>query len=129
MPREISVDETVGEFRYKISKVNARDGSWLAKIVLQKMILGSETRAEFDAVQQIALAACARYGEGPVPLPVVMADGRFAYEDLKYDTVSVTKLTAQALAFNLKDFLADGGKELDNLKKAFQDLNPPIQEN
>jgi hypothetical protein len=127
MNRVLFTDIEVGEEKYRIHKLTARDGSWVLNTLLRKIMPGVNTREEFDAVQALLLKNCYRYiAEGPEPLVIMNANDRWAFKDLEYDLMAVTKLTAEALAFNTKDFFENDGMNV--LTSAFRAMLPSTQE-
>jgi hypothetical protein len=62
------------------------------------------------------LCACSRYEDG-MPMPVFKMPDTFAVSGLEYDVVTVSKLTKEALEFNVGPFFDD-----PELKKAVDQL-------
>ncbi len=120
--------EEIGGVKYRFSKMDARSASYMAMkaaaILAPSMSGGGLTvesaakalpamsRAEFDEIQTMLLKTVCKLVETnavDMPIPIMKADGGFVDEDLAYDAVTVMKLTANALMFNIGDFFAGAG--------------------
>ena len=120
--------EEIGGVKYRFSKMDARSASYMAMkaaaILAPSMSSGgltvetaakalpSMSRAEFDEIQTMLLKTVCKLVEtnaADMPVPIMKADGGFVDEDLAYDAVTVMKLTANALMFNIGDFFAGAG--------------------
>lgn len=128
----------VGGKRYKLTKLNADAGSYvafkLAGVALplmngltgkvgaddMKMLsqaITSMSRKDFSEVQKILLATVLKLetaGGVDMPVPILKADGSYADEELAADAKTVISLTVQAAMFNIGDFF--GGEESGTMK-------------
>lgn len=143
--RELFKELVLGENRYRIGKMTARTGSWVAsqfasyvlpaaaqsaaKLVAVELPATPNrsrtmTEAEFYNLQDHCLAVCSRIRVEPngseVYYPLIHDSGRWNFDDLETDAVTVTILTVQALMFNITPFFADGA--MDNLIAALTAL-------
>lgn len=87
-------------------------------------ILGKIPQDEFEYIQKQALMVCHEMLPGNAA-PVMRPDGTFGVIGLETDTITVLKLTMQALVFNLKDFFSEAG--LADLLKSFVPAGPLIE--
>ncbi len=120
--------EEIGGVKYRFSKMDARSASYMAMkaaAILAPSLSGggltvesaakalpSMSRAEFDEIQTMLLKTVCKLVEtnaADMPTPILKADGGFVDEELAYDAVTVMKLTANALMFNIGDFFAGAG--------------------
>ncbi len=120
--------EEIGGVKYRFSKMDARSASYMAMkaaAILAPSLSGggltvesaakalpSMSRAEFDEIQTMLLKTVCKLVEtnaADMPAPILKADGGFVDEELAYDAVTVMKLTANALMFNIGDFFAGAG--------------------
>ena len=123
----------VGGKRYKLTKLNADAGSYvafkLAGVALplmnglsgkvgtddMKMLsqaITSMSRKDFTEVQKILLATVLKLetsGGVDMPMPILKADGSYADEEIAADAKTVIALTVQAAMFNIGGFF--GGEE------------------
>jgi hypothetical protein len=82
-----------------------------AHAAIQFMLMNLEEDT-FAKVQNHALSVCYRLenaGSVPVPMPVIMNDGRFAIKELEFDIETVMSLTSQSLFANLAPFFSKNG--------------------
>lgn len=128
-------DVEIGGQRYRIGRFPARTGSWIAVQIMTKVLPSwlkevddgipeaqkanrpGMTEEEFRNIQDHCLRACFRQsmnGDGGLPTPVLMADGRLD-KDLEDDVVAVMALTVHCLMFNLAPFFQQA-----ELKAAFE---------
>lgn len=121
--------------KYRLGKLDARSASYLA-FKLAAVIApafgknkGSSSledvasaipdipRKEFDEMQTMLLKTVCILKEvngNDIPSPVLKESGAFADEDLAYDSVTVMKLTVQALVFNVGSFFSEAGLTREN---------------
>lgn len=128
----------VGGKRYKLTKLNADAGSYvafkLAGVALplmnglsgkvgtddMKMLsqaITSMSRKDFTEVQKILLATVLKLetsGGVDMPMPILKADGSYADEEIAADAKTVIALTVQAAMFNIGGFF--GGEESGTTK-------------
>lgn len=112
----------VNEKKYKLSKLDARTGSYvafkLAAVIAPALkdgnveqALGQVSklpRAEFDEMQTLLLQTVTEVKEvngEELPMPL-LRNGAFINEELIYDVSAVMQLTVQAAIFNVGDFFA-----------------------
>lgn len=95
----------IGESQYRIGQFTARVGSWILKQILTHAINMSED--DFANLQTHCLQVCQRMDAHGIPMPLMTGDGRWAYPELEYDLVTVSKLMKEALEFNLTPFFED----------------------
>lgn len=112
----------VNEKKYKLSKLDARTGSYvafkLAAVIAPALkdgnveqALGQVSklpRAEFDEMQTLLLQTVTEVKEvngEELPMPL-LRNGAFINEELTYDVSAVMQLTVQAAIFNVGDFFA-----------------------
>lgn len=116
---------TIDGKNYRISKLNARDASYLAmklaSIVAPATSGGGDvdiasaitkiSRQEFDEIQTLLLRTVSRLekaGDTEMPVPVMKADGTFTDEEMEYDVALVFGLTVKAIVFNVGSFFQGG---------------------
>ena len=123
----------VGGKRYKLTKLNADAGSYVAfklagvalplmsglsgkvgtnEMKMLSQAITSMNRKDFSEVQKILLATVLKLetaGGVDMPMPILKADGSYADEELAMDAKTVIALTVHAAMFNIGDFF--GGKE------------------
>lgn len=123
----------VGGKRYKLTKLNADAGSYVAfklagvalplmsglsgkvgtnEMKMLSQAITSMNRKDFSEVQKILLATVLKLetaGGVDMPMPILKADGSYADEELATDAKTVIALTVQAAMFNIGDFF--GGEE------------------
>lgn len=121
-------DIEVGGKKYRITKMDARAGSYVAtKIALigapllmnkkfdneaLATLLPSLNRRDFDEIQTILLKCVQKLNEKDghlLPEPVLTADGSFVDEELQYNVAAVMNITVQAAMFNVGAFFAEAG--------------------
>ena len=112
----------VNEKKYKLSKLDARTGSYvafkLAAVIAPALkdgnveqALGQVSklpRSEFDEIQNYLLNTVTRIQEvngEELPMPL-LRNGAFVDEELTYDVSAVMQITVQAAIFNVGDFFA-----------------------
>src|SRR5215469_7346064 len=133
--REVYKDVQIGEHSYRIAKMTARDGCWLAMQVMSYMMpaavqvvaaqMGSPipvtgqsrtmTEAEFHNIQDHCLAMCTRAKQEAnaiVWYPLFHDSGKANFDDLESDVVTFMVLTIHALLFNLKPFFGEGMEKI-----------------
>ena len=114
----------IGEKTFRLSKLNARDASYLALKLAAIVAPGAAkgevdiaqavtkiNRAEFDELQTMLLRTVSRMeqaGDVEMPVPIVKADGTFTDEELEYDIPTVFGLTIKAIMFNVGSFFQGG---------------------
>jgi hypothetical protein len=140
-------DIVISEVRYQLARLNPRDGGWvLGKLwpslagpmlapnpekQMNEQYLGffvSQAMSDlpedvFNSIQSKAMAACSYWddaGGGPVAMPMLMRDGRWATKS-EPELLTVLALTTAVLAFNLMPFFAPGA--LKTLLTVFPDLS------
>ena len=122
----------VGGKKYRLTKMDARTGSYIAAKLamlaapfLNKLkkdegidaegmaaLVASLSRKDFEEIQTLLLkrVQLLREKDGiPLPEPILMADGSFVDEELEYSTAAVMNLTGQSIIFNVGDFFAEAG--------------------
>lgn len=119
----------VGGKKYRLTKMDARTGSYIAaKLALlaapllkkggnidddaMTALVPSLNRKDFEEIQTLLLrrVQLLREKDGTsLPEPIVMANGSFVDEDLEYSTAAVMNLTVQSIMFNVGDFFAEAG--------------------
>lgn len=122
----------VGGKKYRLTKMDARTGSYIAaklallaapllKNIKKDKDLDAESmaalvtglnRKDFEEIQTLLLkrVQLLREKDGvPLPEPIIMADGSFVDEELEYSTAAVMNLTVQSVMFNVGDFFAEAG--------------------
>ena len=138
---DLTKDVQLGDYRYRISRIEARTGSWMLAEILTKMLPGGMeeqigatnmaparkemTKREFFEIQNECLRVCARInttGSQEVPEPVLRMNGNLNFPDLEKDVVTVTALTVHALVFNFSPFF--DGSVLKPMLESFRDLIP-----
>lgn len=149
MKRETFKDVDIAGRKWRVMKFDALTGSYVATVVMMKALpallkmfkgdggdvtavagglMGglNMTKQEFMDLQRDCLGVCRELSDvnGTIaPMPVLMADGRFANSDLATDPVTVLMLTAHAVVFNLSVFFAEGA--LDSMKTMIQQVSSP----
>lgn len=131
--REVYKDIALGEHYYRVGKMTARNGSWVAMQFASYVLPAaaqsaanvvdislptppsrarSMTEAEFHNIQDHCLAVCSRKKIEPtgaeVFYPLIHDSGRWNFPDLEADVVTIMVLTLQALWFNIAPFFEDG---------------------
>ena len=131
--RELYKDILLGENHYRVGKMTARDGSWVAMQFASYVLpsaaqsaagmVGANlpsmpnrsrtmTEAEFHNIQDHCLAVCTRKRVEPTGVevfyPLIHDSGRWNFPDLETDVVSIMVLTLQALWFNVSPFFENG---------------------
>jgi hypothetical protein len=96
---EASKDVEVGGKKYRVGRVAADVGTWIA------MRIGSADESSFLKMQRHLLSACSSYNEAGAPMPILMADGRWADKDLEFDTATVAQLFTASFEFNIQPFM------------------------
>ena len=119
----------VGGKKYRLTKMDARTGSYIAaKLALlaapllkkggsvddnaMAALVPSLNRKDFEEIQTLLLkrVKLLREKDGvSLPEPILMADGSFVDEELEYSTAAVMNLTVQSIMFNVGDFFAEAG--------------------
>lgn len=119
----------VGGKKYRLTKMDARTGSYIAaKLALlaapllkkggsvddnaMAALIPSLNRKDFEEIQTLLLkrVKLLREKDGvSLPEPILMADGSFVDEELEYSTAAVMNLTVQSIMFNVGDFFAEAG--------------------
>ena len=123
----------VGGKRYKLTKLNADAGSYVAfklagvalplmsglsgkvgtnEMKMLSQAITSMNRKDFSEVQKILLATVLKLepaGGVDMPVPVLKADGTYADEELRMDAKTVISLTVQAALFNIGGFFGGEG--------------------
>jgi hypothetical protein len=138
--RETFKDVDVRGRKFRINKFDALTGSYVIYTVLTQVLpmgmgkkvagleessnLPAMTKEKFRELQMDCLRVCSEIkpaGNSIVPVPVLMADGRWGIEDLENDSTMVMALTIQALGYNVQSFFE--GDALTLFKDMFQSLN------
>ncbi len=128
MLKEKTKDITINDEKYRLTRMDARTGSYVAAkvaMLLGPMLSGGEAtqaditkalpalnRRDFDELQTILLKTVQhlKVVQGDeLPEPVVKANGDFVDSDLAYDVSTVIALTVHALMFNVGGFFAVAG--------------------
>lgn len=137
-------DIPLGDRKYRIGRMSARNGSWVAAQLMTKMLPGIAAKmmeamlatplpagrselseAEFHNIQDHCLAVCSRLemnGDQAFYMPLVSEQGTWAIKELEDDAFTVLSLTVHALIFNILPFFEGGG--LSVLLSSFSDLKP-----
>lgn len=130
----------IGSRRYRLTKLNAGDGSYVAfkltgviipalgvlsdkgdngkkdddgsDMKLLGAALNSMSRADFTEIQNLLLGTVLKLDSDGVPMPILKSDGTFVDEDLAMDAATVINLTVQAALFNLSGFFGGEGLNL-----------------
>lgn len=130
-PKEKSKIIEVEDKKYRLSKLNARDASYLAfrlvgvlapaagagggSVDALRTAVANVDRAEFDRIQTLLLkSVCAikEVNDIPMPTPVLKANGDFVDEELAYDPSTVMRITIEALMFNIGSFFPEAESTL-----------------
>lgn len=128
MIKQKTQDVEVGGKKYRLTKIDARTGSYVAaKLALiaaplltdkkfdektMAALVPNLSRRDFDEIQTILLKSVLKLNEAKdnlLPEPILKSDGSFVDEELEYDAASVMNLTAQAAMFNVGAFFAVAG--------------------
>lgn len=115
---------TIDGKNYRLSKLNARDASYLAMKLAAIVAPGAAggdmdiasavtkiSRQEFDEIQTLLLRTVSRLekaGDAEMPVPVMKSDGTFTDEEMEYDVGLVFGLTIKAIMFNVGSFFQGG---------------------
>ncbi len=115
---------TIDGKNYRLTKLNARDASYLAmklaSIVAPAAVGGDVdiaaavtkiSRQEFDEIQNLLLQTVSRLekaGDAEMPVPIIKSDGTFTDEEMEYDVALVFGLTVKAIVFNVGSFFQGG---------------------
>lgn len=126
--RETFKDVTISNRKFRLNKFDALTGSFVIYTLLTQILpmgLGKKieglesqdksnlpvmTRERFTELQIICLKACSEIkpaGNSIVPVPIMMADGRWGVEDLENDAPLVVALTVQILGYNAQSFFGE----------------------
>lgn len=128
MIKQKTQDVEVGGKKYRLTKIDARTGSYVAaKLALiaaplltdkkfdektMAALVPNLSRRDFDEIQTILLKSVLKLNEAKdnlLPEPILKSDSSFVDEELEYDAASVMNLTAQAAMFNVGAFFAVAG--------------------
>jgi len=128
MLKEKTKDVEVNDQKYRLTRMDARTGSYVAAKVAMLMApmlsgggvtqaavakaLPSLDRKDFDELQTILLKTVQHLKNvqgDEIPEPVVKANGDFVEEELAYDVSAVIALTVHALMFNVGGFFGAAG--------------------
>lgn len=128
MLKEKTKDITVNNQRYRLTRMDARTGSYVAaKVALMcapmlgqgavsqadvASVLPQLNRREFDELQTVLLKTVQHLktvAGDELPEPVLKANGDFVEEELAYDVSAVISLTVHAMMFNCGSFFAEAG--------------------
>lgn len=128
----------VNQKKYRLTKLDARSGSYLAfKIVAAAVpalgnnsaktkealgntsamtkealasIVTSMSRKEFDELQTMLLVKVQKLvGSEDTPMPIMKPNGVFVDEELEYDVATVINLTVSCIMFNIGGFFNEAG--------------------
>jgi len=142
--RETFKDVEISNRKFRIHKFDALTGSYIVYTVMTKILpmgLGKQvegledsqnknlptmTKDEFIEIQKDCLRACSEIrpeGDVVLPIPVMLADGRWGVEDIKNDAPLALILTTQVLGYNLQSFFDENTLEM--FQKSFSQLNLP----
>ena len=142
MQKELFRDVKFQEKTYRINKMDARTGSWLATQVFSKVLpmgmdnqLGGSipnlpsksiplTKQEFFELQNECLMVCSELrevGSTLIPMPILTGTGEFVDKELEYNLAAVMMLTIQAIVFNASGFF-DGNTLKEFSKTMSKDL-------
>lgn len=122
--------------KYRLGKLNARTGSYIAVKLAMLIaplfkdkdnidtdaiarVLPALTKKEFYEIQNALLGTIQKINvveDKELPEPVLTAGGTFVDNDLNYDLSTVMGLTVHAIMFNVGDFFGEVG--LMNLVKS-----------
>ena len=115
--------------KYRLGKLDARSASYMAMktaavlapalgsgngmdVQAAASALPKMSRAEFDEIQTMLLKTVCKLevaGNTDMPVPVLKSDGSFVDVDMAYDAMTVIRLTAEALMFNIGGFFQGAG--------------------
>ena len=128
MLKQKTQDVEVGGKMYRLNKLDARTGSYIAaKVALMAApmlkngtvsedslaaVVPSLNRRDFDELQTLLLQKVQRLNEvegRALPEPVLTNRGDFVDPELAYDVASVMALTVKSVMFNIGDFFAVAG--------------------
>jgi hypothetical protein len=128
--RELTKDVTIGENKYRISKMNVFDASWVVTQLLTKILpsamsarmegtLGTLpkgsvelSRQDLFALQNLALDSVARYEPTTnLPIPILGGPGKLSFKDLETDVTAVLSLTVDSISFSVSSFFEEEGLE------------------
>jgi hypothetical protein len=118
MSVQVSKDEEIGGKKYRIGRVSAKIGTWIA------LKLRSASESDFQSMQEHLLKVCSVYNTAGLS-PILMADGSWAEKDLEFDTATATKLFLTALDFNVGSFFADAASEGKSAQSAATSQSTP----
>lgn len=124
--RKLFKDVPIGDTTYRVGKMTARNGSWVAFLIGSKIAgsllsggfeigrisqgLQSLTESEFQSIQDHALKVVQKIDvTTQLPIPMMTQSGVWADKTLENDAVTVFQLTLQAVGFNLEPFFQDDG--------------------
>lgn len=115
---------TIDGKNYRLTKLNARDASYLAMklaSIVAPAAAGGDvdiaaavtkiSRQEFDEIQNLLLQTVSRLekaGDAEMPVPIIKSDGTFTDEEMEYDVALVFGLTVKAIVFNVGSFFQGG---------------------
>lgn len=129
MLKQKTKDIEVGGKKYRLTKLDARTGSYIAAklaILAAPMLAQGKAvdaasvsaampnlkREDFDELQTLLLQRVQKLNDVQgqlLPEPVLKADGAFVDEELAYNVANVMNLTVQSIMFNVGDFFAEAG--------------------
>jgi len=136
--RESFKDIEIRGKKWRIGRLDARTGSYIASIILLQVApmgvdsglpnlpsnRGIMEKSTFLDIQTECLKVCfeiQQAGQNILPVAVVLPDGRWGVsEEIQTDIATILNLTIQVLKFNLTDFFQGGA--LNDLMSAFKDL-------
>jgi hypothetical protein len=98
---EKTKDIEVDGQKYQLTRLPALTANW----ILHRLSKSDEE--EFNKIQRYLLKSCSLLTEKG-PIPIMMADGRWAIASLEFNLKAVAEITNEAMGFNLDDFFDAG---------------------
>jgi hypothetical protein len=120
-------DTTINGVKYRLGRMSAGDGSWIALLLTEKIrkareqvmittaifLVAQLSRKELKDVQAVCLESCSvieLMASAEVPFPI-MEDGIWKRRELEFDGPTVLQLTKESLAFNVSPFFSGTGAD------------------
>ena len=123
--KEITLPEGASGRHWRLRKMNALDGAWLLKLLLEKLLpelKGAADRALTDLLPGLlnrlteeelrrVMTLCLRHTDVSLPAgwTPVMSGDEFSVEEIGYDAPLCLAVCWQALVFNCGGFFGEGG--------------------
>ncbi len=116
--REPTKDFEIGGRTYRVEKLTALDGAWLAFLLMARMktpdirdALAQLSEADFKQIADKVLAKTTVVNmETNLPVPVRHASGQIVDPELAGNAKAMFDLIFQAIAFNLAPFFEQGAE-------------------